>query len=46
MEKAYKMALEIILKMCIKENYSITKEIQLVCETALEKSEEKEDVCS
>lgn len=35
MEKAYKIALEIILNMCKKENYMNTENIKLVCETVL-----------
>lgn len=40
MEKAYKMALEIILNMCKEESYINTKNIKLVCETVLKKDTE------
>lgn len=43
MEKAYKIALEIILNMCKQEeSYIRAKEVQLVCETALKEREDKE----
>ena len=51
MEHMYKMALEVILKFCEKDDYSTTKNIMLICETVLKKdtdkvgSEDKGDVC-
>ena len=41
MEKAYKVALEIILEMCKKENYISTQNLILVCETVLKKDTEE-----
>ena len=35
MEKAYKVALKTILRMCKEENYINTKNLILICETAL-----------
>ena len=42
MEKAYKVALEIILEMCKRDNYINTANLILVCSTAL--SQKKEDL--
>lgn len=41
MEKAYKVALEIILEMCKNENYISTQNLILVCETVLKKDTEE-----
>lgn len=47
MEKAYKVALEIILEMCKRDNYINTANLILVCSTALsEKSEDLGDAIS
>lgn len=40
MEKAYKVALKTILRMCKEENYINTKNLILICETALDESAE------
>ncbi len=41
MEKAYKMALEVIWNMCKKETYMNTENIKIVCETALKNDTEE-----
>lgn len=48
MEKTYKFALEVILKLCEKESYGSKENIQLICETVLKEStvEGKNDVCT
>ena len=42
MENVYKKALEIILNLCIHENYGSKDEIQIVCETVLKESEDND----
>lgn len=46
MEQRYKVALEVIKRICEDENYISTKQLLMICNTALEESEDKEDVCS
>ena len=42
MEKAYKVALKTILGMCKEENYISTKNLILICETALKEDAREE----
>ena len=42
MEQRYKAALEILLNLC-KEGYPTNDQVQVICETALNESEEKEN---
>ena len=46
MEQRYKAALEIIKRFCEQETYIDTKQLLLICNTVLEESEGKEDVCT
>ena len=43
MEKAYKVALEIILGMCKRESFINTQNLVLICETVLKKDTERLD---
>ena len=41
MEQVYKMALEMILKFCEKDNYSTTDNIKIICKMALKQGVEE-----